>query len=89
MKLKYEFEFIDVDDELVAVPIGDNATDFHGMIKINEETKEMLEIIKTCNKPEEVLDILCKNHPEDKKDELGRYLCNFLNDLVRQGILIP
>ena len=89
MRLKYNFEFIEMDDELVAVPVGDNANEFHGMIKINDVTKEMLELIKESNKPEEVLDKLLKNHPEEKKNELGQYLCDFLNTLIKEGILEP
>ena len=89
MKLRYNFEYIEMDDELVGVPIGENAEKFHGMIKINDISKEMLEILKDCSSPEEALDKLHAKFPEEDKKELGQYLCDFLNLLIREGILEP
>ena len=89
MKLKYEFEYVEIDDEIMCVPIGENANQFHGMIKINDVSKEMLEIINECNNPNEVLDKMLQRHPEENKDELGNYLCEFLNTLIKEGILEP
>lgn len=89
MKLLYKFEFVEMDNELVGVPIGDNADNFHGVLKVNELTKEIIELIDSSSKPEEVLDKILANHPEEEKDEAGQQLCDFLNQLIREGILDP
>lgn len=89
MKLLYKFEFINMDGELVGVPVGDNADKFHGVLKVNELTKEIIELIDSSSSPGEVLDKVLKNHPEEKRNEAGQQLCDFLNNLIREGILDP
>lgn len=89
MKLKYDLEFMEVGKDIVAVPVGDNANELHAMININNESKQILELIKESNTPEEVLDKLCKLYPNDNRNELGQQLCDFLNQLIREGLLIP
>lgn len=89
MKLKYEFSYIDVDDEVAAVPVGDNAGEFHGMLTINDTAKEVLELIKMYDTPEQLHKELCRRHPEEDFNEVGVKLCDFLNNLVREGILEP
>jgi len=89
MKLKYDLEFMEVGKDIVAVPVGDNANELHVMININNESKQILELIKESNTPEEVLDKLCKLYPNDNRNELGQQLCDFLNQLIREGLLIP
>jgi len=89
MKLKYDLEFMEVGKDIVAVPVGDNANELHAMININNESKQILELIKESNTPEEVLDKLCKLYPSDNRNELGQQLCDFLNQLIREGLLIP
>lgn len=89
MKLLYKFEFVEMDGELVGVPVGDNADNFHGVLKVNELTKEVLELIDSSSKPEEVLEKILNNHPEEKRNEAGQELCDFLNQLIREGILDP
>ncbi len=89
MKLKYNLEFMEVGDGIVAVPVGDNADELHAMINLNNESKIILELIKESETPDEVLNKLCKIYPEDSKNELGQQLCDFLNQLIREGLLIP
>ena len=47
LKLKYEFEIVDMAGETVAVPIGEGAEVFHGIIKLkNELAKCIFENLK-------------------------------------------
>lgn len=89
MKLIYDFEITEMGDEIIAVPVGDNAERLSGIIKLNDSAKEMLELIQKYSTPEEVLEELCKNHPEDNRNELGQLLCDFLNDCLKARILDP
>ncbi len=89
MKLKYEFEVMDMGDEFVAVPVGDRAEELHGMLRLNADAAEMLELIRTNDTPEAVLEILCTRYPKENKDDLGKAVCDYLNQLLHAGILEP
>ena len=47
MKLKYEFIIREVGDRYVAVAVGDNAEEFHGIIRMNKSGKIMMELLKS------------------------------------------
>ena len=89
MKLLYDFEIMDMGDETVAVPVGDSAQKFHGMLRMNAEAAQMLRQIGESSTPEEVLEKLCRLYPEEDRNELGQTLCDFLNQLIKEGILQP
>ncbi len=89
MKIKYEFEIIDMGDEIVAVPVGESVDAFHGMLRLNADAAEMLRLIITHDTPDQVLEELCRSHPQEARKDLGQALCDYLNQLVREGILQP
>ena len=89
MKLKYELEIMNVNDEIVAVPVGNNASQFNGMIKLNKESKDILELIKKFDNPTDLHEELCKIYPDESKNQIGIELCDFLNQLIKEGLLIP
>lgn len=88
MKLKYEFSVMDMGDETVAVPVGDNADQFHGMIRLNETAAEIMELLREDTTPEAVHKILMERYPDSTRDEIGHMLADFLNKLVREGALL-
>lgn len=90
MKLRFELEFVQIGDEWSCVPLdNDNGESFHGVLNINESAKEMLEAIQSSTTPEEAFAKILKNHPEETPDKLGPEFADFLNQLVREGLLIP
>jgi len=89
MKLIYDLQIMNVDDEMVAIPVGDNAKDAHMIIKLNETSKQIIDLIKESNSPDEVLQKLCLLYPEESKNDIGNQLCDFLNQLIKEGLLIP
>ena len=89
MKLLFDFEIMDMGDEVVAVPVGEGARTFHGMLRMNEDAAEMLRLIKESSSPEETHNKLCALHPEEDRRDLGNKLCDFLNQLIREGLLQP
>jgi len=46
MKLKYTFEAMEMDGKTVAVPIGANSDEFHGLVKLNETGAAVFELLK-------------------------------------------
>ena len=45
MKLNYTFEFVDLDDEIIMVPIGANAEQVHGVLKVNKTGQEIISLL--------------------------------------------
>lgn len=89
MKLLYDFEIMDMGDETVAVPVGDGARRFHGMLRMNAEAAQMLRQVQTSSSPEETMEKLRALYPEVSEQELSQTLCDFLNQLIKEGILQP
>ena len=85
MKLKYEFVVMDMGDEFTAVPVGDGA--FHGILKLNSIGAEILEQLREETTPIKVHQYLKEKYPNSTDQEIGQYLVEFLNQLLREGIL--
>ncbi len=86
MKLKYEFVIMDMGDEFSAVPVGDET--FPGILKLNDIGAEIMEQLKEETTPEQVHRYLKEKYPDSTDREIGEYLVDFLNKLLREGILI-
>ena len=88
MKLKYNFTVMDMGDEFAAVPVGEDAAKFHGMLKLNEASADILEKLKEETTPDEVHKYLKEKYPDSTDDEIGHTLVDFLNKLSREGLLV-
>ena len=88
MKLKYNFEIVDMAGEMCAVPVGENSDQLHGVLQLNDVAAKMLGYIAESETFEEVHKKLCADYPEDDKDDIGQKLNDFLDQLVKEGILI-
>lgn len=89
MKLKYELAIMDMGEEYAAVPVGDDAAKFHGMLKLNQESAALLERLKEDTDPVEIRKYMKETYPDMAEDEIERMLADFLERLVREGLLIP
>ena len=87
MKLKYEMAIMDMGDEYAAVPVGDDAVKFHGILKLNKESADILEQLKEDTDPMKIHKYLKEKYPDMTDDEIGHMLVDFLNKLVREGLL--
>ena len=88
MKLRYEFSVMEMDGEYMAVPVGENARSFNGMLRMNEVSAEILDLLKEDTTPEAVHRILRERYPDSDDREIGEALTAFLNQLIREGLLI-
>ena len=89
MKLLYSFEIMDMGEEFFAVPVGDDGSRSHGMMRMNQDAAEMLQLIQQHSSPEDVLDALLQSHPDLERNDIDQALCDFLNQLIAEGILDP
>ncbi len=85
MKLKYTFEMMEIDDQLMAVPVGDGADEFHGILKLNASAASIFELLKEEKSEEEIVEAL-KEEYEDSK-ELTSYVHEYLGQLKEEGFL--
>ena len=88
MKLRYEFSVMEMDGEYMAVPVGENAGTFNGMLRMNEVSAEILDLLKEDTTPDAVHRILRERYPDSDDREIGEALAAFLNQLIREGLLI-
>ncbi len=88
MKLRYELSVMEMDGEYMAVPVGEDAELFNGMLRMNDVSAEILDLLKEDTTPEAVHRILRERYPDSDDREIGEQLAPFLNQLIREGLLI-
>ncbi len=89
MKLRYQFEIVDMGDEIVAVPVGDEKDQLHGVIRLNDIGVEIFSLLEEDTTPEKVHAAMMEKYPGSSKDEIGKMLESFFNTLLHEGVLIP
>lgn len=87
MKLRYELTIMDMGGEMVAVPTGDDAAKWHGILKINEVSAEILGLLKEETDPGKIHRYLKEKYPQFSDDDIGYSLAPFLSKLYREGLL--
>ena len=86
MKCKYVFEKMILDNEIVAVPVGENAADFHAVLNVNEEAMRILELLQNETTEEDIVSKLLSEY--DTTDEEVRPLVQaFVEKLRQEGLL--
>ena len=87
MKLKCTFDFVDMGDEIIAVPIGPNSDEIGGVFKLNKEGMEILKLLNDGLSREEVIDHLSSTY-DNKRTELENYVDKTIGIFQQAGILI-
>ena len=67
MKLKYEFESVTMDDEIILVPIGEKADKVEGVIKLNREGLEIVNMLKEDTTKERIVEVLSSKYENDRQ----------------------
>lgn len=86
MKLKYDFIIQKVGDTQVAVPAGDDANSFSGIIKLNTTGAVIFEMLKDEISAEQIARELVRRYgitPEEAEESTGKYL----NSLIDSGVI--
>ena len=85
MKLKYNFETVELDDRLVAVAVGDGASDFGGVIKLNDTAAEIFNMLKEETSEEAIVIELKERYGDDP--EIPSYVHEFISAFTAEGVL--
>ena len=86
MKLKCSFEFVEVGDETVAVPEGENAKSVNGVLKLNKEGLEIFSMLEKETSEAEIVDTLAGKY-KNSRESLAAYVRNLLETLRSNGLI--
>lgn len=86
MKLKYEFETTELGDEIIAVPVGDNARNFSGVINLNASAAAILKLLREDTTVEQIVSALLEEY-EGTKEEITAYVEKVINKLRAEDLL--
>lgn len=86
MKLKYNFEIMEIDDSNVAVPVGDNTDDFHGIVKLNDSALVVFEMLQEGITEEEIIQQLVQTY-DQPEDEIAAFVKEFIDQLIRENLI--
>ena len=86
MKLKYEFETTELGDEIIAVPVGDNAINFKGVLNLNASAAAILKLLGEDTTVEKIVASLMEEY-EGGKEELTAFVENFVEKLRSEDLL--
>lgn len=86
MKLKCEFVISTIADEIVAVPVGDHSKDYHLVLKLNEESQKILEMLDKETSIDEIAREIHKDYSIEDH-ELKSYIKEFVDQLRENGLI--
>lgn len=80
MKLIFELETMELDDQIVAIPIGENRDCFQGVAVVNETGALILSLLKEETSEEEIVQRICEQYEGPKETiiaDVHRYIEEF------------
>ncbi len=86
MKLKYTFEIMEIDDQLMAVPVGENADELHGIVRLNKTGSFIFECLKEDISEEEIVEKLSEKY-DSSLDEVKEDVRSYLSQLKEAGLI--
>lgn len=86
MKSKYTFEKMELDGQIVAVPVGENASDLHAVLNLNEEAVSILECLKEETTEQEIVKKLLTEY-EGTEEALLPMVHAFIEQLRQEGLI--
>ena len=86
MKSKYTFEIMDLDDEMVAVPVGNGAEQFHGVLKVNETAIAILKLLEQDITEDAIVESVLQEYTGNR-EQIAGYLHTFIEKLAAEGLM--
>ena len=86
MKTKYAFEIMELDDGIVAVPVGEGAESFRGLLKLNETGLKILKLLESDSTEEMIVDELIKEYSGDIS-KIKEYTHAYIEQLISEGVI--
>ena len=86
MKCKYVIEKMELDGEIVGVPVGENAAEFHAVLNLNEEAMRILELLREETTEQDIVAQLLKEY-ESTEAEIAPLVHAYIDQLRQEGLL--
>lgn len=87
MKLKYEFIIREIGNTSVVVAVGDDATEFNGMIKLNGTGRFIFDLLLKKIEFEKIVDELTEKYAVSK-DEAITEVSTFTDKLKSKDLIV-
>ena len=89
MRLAVEMAVMNMDGEISAVAVGADSAKFHGMLRLNEESADIIELLNHGSISfEEIVKSLQEKYTESTPEEIGKFTLLFLKQLYQEGLLL-
>ena len=86
MKSKYVYERMELEGEIIAVPVGENASDLHAVLHLNEEAMRIIELLRDETTEKMVISKLSSEY-SISEEEISPLVHSFINQLRNEGLL--
>jgi len=86
VKLNLSFEILNLDDEWIAVPVGDDNTQLKGVLKLNEEGAAIMKLLAEDTSEDAIAEELLKEYSAAKEDILTE-VHSFVDKLRSSGLI--
>lgn len=86
MHLNTDFELVELADEHLAIPVGEKATSFKGVVTISNSAYFLLSKMNISRSKEELLELLVNEFDVDKAVAQAD-LDEFLKEMLEMGVI--
>ena len=86
MKLKYTLEQVDMGSDFYMVPVGEDADKLKGVLRLNKEGKEIVQMLAQEMTEEAIVDALAAKYETDR-ETLARYVRGVIEKLRDSGLM--
>lgn len=86
MRLKYTFEKMELNGKLYAIPVGDDADDYHGVVRMNGTAAAIFELLKEDTTEEAIAEAMEKEY-DVTKDVLRADVKRYIQAFREKGLL--
>lgn len=86
MKCKYLFEKMELDGQIVAVPVGEGAAELHAVLNVNEEAMRILELLREDTTEQEIVSKLLSEY-EGTAESITPLVKAFIEHIRQEGLI--
>lgn len=87
MRAKYKFEIMDMGDEKIAVPVGDDARDLKGILQLNSTAALILKLLEHDTSEEAIITEIMKEYDTSQETKIREYVREYLGQLEGYDLL--
>lgn len=84
--MKFAFEAMEIDDEIICVPIEASAEQLHGVLKLNASGYEIVKMLKSDITLEEIIEKLSAKYETDPQT-IKEYVEKTVSILMEKGLI--